>query len=57
MRINDNCIGCTMCVDECKLGAIVADANYNYKIDKDICIDCGDCLDSGMCDNNAIERD
>ena len=54
MRINDNCIGCTACVEECPVMAIVADTGYKYMINEDRCIGCGQC--KIICENGAIEE-
>jgi ferredoxin len=51
--INNKCIGCTRCVDECAVGAIVAGEDYNYVINQDKCINCGQCIE--ICDEGAIE--
>lgn len=40
--INDDCIACGACADQCPTEAI-AEGNGKYEIDKDKCIDCGSC--------------
>ena len=48
--INDECIACGSCIDECPVEAI--SEGDIYKIDPDICTDCGTCAD--VCPTEAI---
>jgi len=48
--INDDCIACGACIDECPVDAITE--GDIYKIDAEKCTDCGDCVDS--CPSEAI---
>ena len=48
--INDDCIACGSCVDECPIEAI--SEGDIYKIDPDTCTDCGTCAD--VCPSDAI---
>ena len=50
--INDSCIGCTFCQNECPVMAISYDGDH-YQIAPDICIGCGTC--SRVCVMDAIE--
>ena len=43
--INDDCIMCGACADECPVGAI-AEGDGKYTVDADACIDCGTCADA-----------
>ena len=53
MKINENCIACTACVDQCQMAAIWPVKNENrYMISEALCIDCGDCKE--ICDNGCI---
>jgi formate hydrogenlyase subunit 6/NADH:ubiquinone oxidoreductase subunit I len=54
MKINNNCIGCGICFEECAVNAIEATKNYQYKINLEKCIECGHCKD--VCDNGAVEK-
>lgn len=48
--INDDCIACGACVDECPVSAIT-EGETKYVIDADACISCGAC--AGVCPVNA----
>ena len=41
--INDNCVACGTCIDECPVGAI--SEGDIYSIDPDACTECGTCAD------------
>ena len=43
--INDECISCGACADNCPVNAI-SEGDSQYNIDKDTCIDCGACCDT-----------
>ena len=43
--INDSCISCGACIDECPVEAI-SQGDSQYVIDADKCIDCGSCADA-----------
>ncbi|MCL2727530.1 MAG: 4Fe-4S binding protein [Bacteroidales bacterium] len=49
-KINEDCVACGSCVDECPLEAI--SAGDIYSIDPDVCTDCGTCVDA--CPTGAI---
>lgn len=42
--IDDTCIACGSCIDECPVEAI--SEGDIYSIDADICTDCGTCADA-----------
>lgn len=48
--INDDCIACGVCVDECPVDAI--SEGDIYVIDPELCTDCGACAD--VCPSEAI---
>ena len=48
--INDDCIACGTCIDECPVEAI--SEGDIYTIDADLCTDCGTCAD--VCPSEAI---
>ncbi len=50
-RINDDCITCGACVEECPVDCI-AEGEDKYVIDEDACIDCGACEE--VCPVDAI---
>lgn len=49
--INDDCIKCGTCVDECPSEAI-SEGDTKYVIDPAACVDCGTCADA--CPSEAI---
>lgn len=51
--INDSCIACGSCMDQCPVEAISDGAIY--EIDADLCTECGACAD--QCPVGAIELD
>lgn len=48
--INEDCISCGTCIDECPVEAISEDDIY--VIDPDLCTDCGTCVE--VCPTDAI---
>lgn len=44
--INDDCISCGACAEECPVNAI-SEGDGKYVIDADTCISCGSC--EGVC--------
>ena len=46
--INDSCVACGTCIDECPVGAI--SEGDIYAIDPETCTDCGTCAD--VCPQN-----
>ena len=46
----DDCIACSICVDECPNEALSVDDVA--VVDADLCVDCGACIDA--CPQNAI---
>ena len=51
--INDSCISCGACIDECPVEAI-SQGDSQYVIDADACISCGTC--AGVCPTGAISE-
>jgi|GEM_PF-1188627 len=54
MKVNSNCIGCGVCIDECPRGAIHL-TDGRAVIDNDLCTNCGLCAE--VCPVNAIEKE
>lgn len=50
-KINDTCVACGTCVDECPVNAI-SEGDPIYKIDASKCTDCGAC--TSVCPSEAI---
>lgn len=48
--IDDTCVACGTCIDECPVGAI--SEGDIYSIDPEACTDCGTCAD--VCPSEAI---
>ncbi|ADL13511.1 DUF362 domain-containing protein [Acetohalobium arabaticum] len=51
--INDECVDCGTCVEECPVDAII-EGDDHFEIDEDECVECGNCLDA--CPVEAIEE-
>ncbi|MBU4485963.1 MAG: NADH-quinone oxidoreductase subunit NuoF [Candidatus Delongbacteria bacterium] len=52
-EINDQCIGCTVCVRVCPTKAITGERKVKHLIDQEKCIKCGACFD--ICKFKAID--
>lgn len=52
-KINDDCVGCFACVDECPVAAISKNDDKAV-IDADLCIECGAC--AGVCPVEAPQQ-
>ena len=52
-KINDSCLSCGSCADQCPVGAI-SEGDGKYVIDADACLSCGACAD--QCPAGAIEE-
>jgi len=52
-RINNECINCGGCIDECPEKAII-ESDEASSIDPEKCTDCGYCIDSFFCPAQAI---
>jgi len=51
--VNDNCIGCTMCVQKCPVDAIPFTPHQKHSIDTELCIKCDSCR--AVCPVDAID--
>ncbi len=49
------CINCTNCIEICPIGAILVDnSTKQVTIDQDLCVECGVCYRSGVCEQGVI---
>ncbi len=53
-RVNDNCIGCTLCARECPVDAIEYRPYEKHEIDINKCIKCDSCVQ--VCPSDAIDK-
>ena len=51
-RVDERCIGCTKCAQQCPVGAIALTPHQQHTIDPDICIRCGACRE--ICPVDAV---
>jgi NADH-quinone oxidoreductase subunit F len=52
-RINERCIGCTMCAQVCPVDAIAYRPHERHEIDVDACTRCNMCFD--VCQDGSVE--
>jgi NADH:ubiquinone oxidoreductase subunit F (NADH-binding)/NADH:ubiquinone oxidoreductase subunit E len=50
--ITDDCIGCTLCAQDCPVDAIAFTPHEKHSIDQELCIKCDGCLQ--ICPENAV---
>ena len=53
-KINDNCVGCTLCARNCPVNCISGERKEKHVIDQSKCIKCGVCYQA--CKFHAIDR-
>ncbi|MFC1479638.1 NAD(P)H-dependent oxidoreductase subunit E, partial [Planctomycetota bacterium] len=54
-RVTDDCIGCTLCSQNCPVDAIEFNPYEKHEIDPEKCIRCGTCMN--VCPSDAIKKD
>jgi NADH-quinone oxidoreductase subunit F len=52
-RINENCIGCTMCAQVCPVNSIAYRPHEKHEIDIDTCTRCNMCFE--ICEDGSVE--
>lgn len=57
MKVNDTCIGCEECLPYCTQGAIFMNEEEQAVVNRDLCVECGVCIDSDICPVSAFEED
>lgn len=54
---NEACSNCARCMLTCPVGAIQVDRSVKHVvIDQELCVECGVCYRSGLCEDNALVR-
>jgi NADH-quinone oxidoreductase subunit F len=51
--INEKCIGCTLCAQQCPTNAIAMKPHELHEIDQEKCVQCGSCRD--VCPVDAVD--
>ncbi len=54
MKINESCISCRECIPHCPLAAIRFEKMEGVYVEQDECVECGVCLNAGVCPVDAI---
>ena len=57
MKVNDTCTGCEACLPYCPQGAIHMTEEAQAAVDRELCVECGVCIDPDICPVAAFEED
>lgn len=57
MKVNETCVGCEECLPYCTQGAIFMTEESRACVNRDLCVECGVCIDSDICPVSAFEED
>ena len=57
MKVNDACTGCEACLPYCTQGAIFMNEEARAAVNRELCVECGVCIDSDICPVSAFEED
>jgi NAD-dependent dihydropyrimidine dehydrogenase PreA subunit len=57
MKVNQTCTGCEACLPYCPQGAISMTEEMQAAVNRDLCVECGVCIDTDICPVSAFEED
>ena len=57
MKVNETCTGCEECLPYCPQGAIFMTEVACAAVNRDLCVECGVCIDTDICPVSAFEED
>ena len=57
MKVNETCTGCEKCLPYCPQGAIYMTEEAQAAVDRELCVECGVCIDPDICPVSAFRED